>query len=280
LVDVQAGIIVDVEATPTLRTAEVNATRTMIDRVEERFDLKPERLIGDMAYGSAELLGWMVNEKGIEPHVPLWDRTQRDDETLSSSDFRWDEQADEYRCPRGNALRKQRRTFKNMRTHITKAGTIIYRASQSDCAQCPMKARCCPNTPNRDERMAESTDGVALSGAGSPNGDDIDGLGQEAAVAQALDLHSRGWSKSVEVERTEVLAGQQTRIAPQALDPSRRLGRPLGASQFEQERLVAEPLFGGAQGGVFDRARHRAQVEPTQQHQQLLARASHAGLPR
>jgi transposase len=149
LIDVQAGIIVDVEATPTLRTAEVNATRTMIERVEERFDLKPERLIGDMAYGSAELLGWMVNEKAIQPHVPVWDRTQRDDETLSSSDFQWDEQADEYRCPQGKALRKQRRTFKNLRTHIPKAGTIIYRASQSDCANCPLKARCCPNTPNR-----------------------------------------------------------------------------------------------------------------------------------
>jgi transposase len=149
LIDVQAGIIVDVEATPTLRTAEVNATRTMIERIEERFDLKPERLIGDMAYGSAELLGWMVDEKGIEPHVPVWDRTQRDDDTLSSSDFQWDEQADEYRCPQGNVLRKQRRSFKNLRTHITKAGTIIYRASQSDCANCPLKAHCCPNTPMR-----------------------------------------------------------------------------------------------------------------------------------
>lgn len=149
LIDVQAGIIVDVEATPTLRTAEVNATRTMIERVEERFDLKPERLIGDMAYGSAELLGWMVNEKAIQPHVPVWDRTQRDDDTFSSSDFQWDEQADEYRCPQGKVLRKQRRTFKNLRTHITKAGTIIYRASQSDCANCPMKAHCCPNTPMR-----------------------------------------------------------------------------------------------------------------------------------
>ena len=149
LIDVRAGIIVDVEATPTLRTAEVKATRTMIERVEERFDLKPERLIGDMAYGNAELLGWMVNDKGIEPHVPVWDRTQRDDGTLSSSDFEWNEQADEYRCPQGTALRKQRRTFKNLRTHITKAGTIIYRASQSDCANCPMKAHCCPNTPMR-----------------------------------------------------------------------------------------------------------------------------------
>ena len=107
LIDVQAGIIVDVEATPTLRTAEVKATRTMIERVEERFDLKPERLIGDTAYGTAEILGWMVNDKEIEPHVPVWDKTQRDDGTLSSSDFLWDEQADEYRCPQGKALRRQ-----------------------------------------------------------------------------------------------------------------------------------------------------------------------------
>ena len=149
LIDVQAGIIVDVEATPAWRTAEINATRTMIERVEQRFDLKPERLIGDSAYGAAELLGWMVNDKAIEPHVPVCDKTQRNDETLSSSHFQWNEQADEYRCPQGNVLRSQRRAFKILRTHITKAGTIIYRASQADCTSCPMKARCCPNTPMR-----------------------------------------------------------------------------------------------------------------------------------
>ena len=149
LVDVDAGIIVDVEATPAFRTDEVNAARTMIDRVEERFEMKPSRLIGDMAYGAAELLGWMVKDKAIEPHVPVWDKTQRKDETLSSSDFHWDERAGEYRCPQGHALRSQWRAFKNLRTHLTKADTIIYRSSQSDCASCPMKARCCPNTPIR-----------------------------------------------------------------------------------------------------------------------------------
>jgi transposase len=149
LVDVQAGIIVDVEATPALRTDEVNSARTMLERVEERLALKPARLIGDMAYGAAPMLGWLVDEKKIAPHIPVLDRTQRDDETLSSSDFQWDEQADQYRCPQGKVLKKQRRTFKNLRTHITKAGTIIYRASQADCASCPLKARCCPNTPMR-----------------------------------------------------------------------------------------------------------------------------------
>lgn len=149
LVDVQAGIIVDVEATPAWRTAEVDATRTMIERVEQRFELKPERLIGDMAYGAADLLGWMVNEKAIEPHVPVWDKTQRSDDTLSSSDFQWNPGADEYRCPQDHVLRREWRVFKNRRTHITKADTIIYRSRQADCATCPLKTRCCPNTPMR-----------------------------------------------------------------------------------------------------------------------------------
>src|SRR5271169_3159710 len=149
LIDIAAGIVVDVEATPAHKSDEINATKTMIERVEERFDLKPDRLIGDTNYGTAEILGWMVDEKQIEPHVPVWDKTQREDETLSSSDFQWDEQADEYRCPQGHVLRSQWCAFKNLRTHITKADTVIYRSSQSDCATCPMKVRCCPNTPTR-----------------------------------------------------------------------------------------------------------------------------------
>jgi transposase len=76
-------------------------------------------------------------------------KTQRSDDTFSSSDFQWDEQTDEYRCPGGNALRREWRAFKHPRTHITKADTIIYRSSKSDCAGCSMKNRCCPNTPIR-----------------------------------------------------------------------------------------------------------------------------------
>ena len=149
LVDVQAGIIVDVEATPAWRPAEITATKTMIERVEQRFDLKPERLIGDMAYGAADFLGWMVNDKAIAPHVPVWDKSQRTDDTLSSGDFRWDQQANEYRCPQGEPLRSEWRAFKRPRTHITKANTIIYHASQAACSKCPMKPRCCPNAPRR-----------------------------------------------------------------------------------------------------------------------------------
>jgi hypothetical protein len=121
----------------------------MIDRVKERFDLKPKHLIGDTAYGSAAMLNWLVDEKQIEPHVPVLDKTQRPDDSLSSSDFQWDEKRDEYRCPQGFALRSEWRPFKNPRTHITKTDRINYTSRQSDCSTCPLKARCCPNTPYR-----------------------------------------------------------------------------------------------------------------------------------
>ena len=149
LVDIHAGVIVDVEATSAHRTEENDATKMMIDRVEERFDLKPECLIGDTAYGTAAMLNWLVNEKQIEPHVPVWTRYQREDDTISNSDFQWNEQRNEYRCPQGYALRSDWRVFTNPRTHITKADTIIYKSRQSECAICPMKSRCCPNTPYR-----------------------------------------------------------------------------------------------------------------------------------
>jgi hypothetical protein len=73
LIDLSAGIIVGVEATPAHRTQEVASTRTMIDRVEQRMHLKPLRLVGDTAYGAAPMLAQMVEDKGIEPHVPVWD---------------------------------------------------------------------------------------------------------------------------------------------------------------------------------------------------------------
>ena len=149
LIDLQAGIIVDVEATPAYRTQEVESTQIMVDRVAQRFALKPRRLVGDTAYGMGRILEWMVQERGIEPHVPVWDKTERKDGTFSSSNFARDEQTNEYRCPERHALRSDRRTFKKPRTRITKADTVIYRSSQSDCTTCLQKDQCCPNTSTR-----------------------------------------------------------------------------------------------------------------------------------
>src|SRR5499433_808714 len=87
LIDVKFGIIVDVEASRAIRQAEVGAAKTMIERAERRFDLKPAYLAADTAYGSAETLNWIINEKKIAPHIPVIDKSVRDDGSLSRQDF-------------------------------------------------------------------------------------------------------------------------------------------------------------------------------------------------
>jgi len=149
LIDTDAGIIVDVEATTANRKDEVASTRVMVERVEQRFELKPERLIGDTAYGTAQMLAWMVDDAGIEPHVPVWDKAERKDGTFSRSDFVFDAAADAYRCPGGKQLKRLRRSYNPPRSGINKDGTIRYRGSVADCRSCPLKAQCCPNTDVR-----------------------------------------------------------------------------------------------------------------------------------
>ena len=149
LIDTDHGIIVDVEPTTAHRSQEVEATKTMLERVEARFAIKAQRLIGDTAYGTSAMLGWLVEEKAIAPHVPVWDKSERKDDTFSRSDFQWDEEADQYCCPAGKALRSRRRHFKKLRDLVMKAETIIYRASQLDCQSCRLKPQCCPNDLRR-----------------------------------------------------------------------------------------------------------------------------------
>jgi len=170
LIDTAHGVILDVEATPAHRTAEVESTRTMVERVKAQFDLTPERLIGDTAYGTAPMLAWMVEEKDIEPHVPVWDKTERKDDSFSSNDFQWDQEANEYRCPTGKPLRSEWRTFTQQRSRVPKANTIIYRSSQTGCASCPLKAKCCPNTATRKitRSIHEAARDVARRNAKTP----------------------------------------------------------------------------------------------------------------
>src|SRR4249919_707675 len=78
LIDVKFGIIMDVEASRAIRQAEVGASRTMIERTEARFGIKPQLLAADSAYGSAQNLDWLVNKQEIEPHVPVLDKSKRE----------------------------------------------------------------------------------------------------------------------------------------------------------------------------------------------------------
>ena len=149
LIDTDHAIILDVEASRAIRQAEVGASRTMLDRTAERFGLKPQSLAADSAYGSAENLAWLVKQRGIAPHIPVFDKSNRTDGTLSRSDFAFDPEQDRYTCPAGKHLVQFHRTYATPRSGITKEGTRIYRASKRDCDACELKPRCCPNTPAR-----------------------------------------------------------------------------------------------------------------------------------
>lgn len=105
LIDLDHAVIVDVEATTSVRQAEVTAQRRMIERTQERFGLWPERLVADTAYGSAPNLGWLVEERGIEPHIPVFDKSARSDDTFERSAFTFDHEDDSYICPGGKRLR-------------------------------------------------------------------------------------------------------------------------------------------------------------------------------
>ena len=104
LIDTENAVIVDVEATPARTYDEVAATKTMIDRTERCFALRPKRLAADTAYGTGKFLIW-------------------------------DKRHGHYICPSGKPLRTS--------GTVHDGRTLLYRASKRDCAVCPLKPRCC-----------------------------------------------------------------------------------------------------------------------------------------
>ena len=149
LVDLKHAVIMDVEATTAVRQAEVGAAKRMIDRTAEQFDVTPSRLVGDAGYGSAEMVAWLADEREIEPHVKLIDKSERTDGTFSRSDFVCDPAANVYVCPGGKELKKYHRNFSKPRDGLTKSGTLLYFARKHDCDACALKPKCCPNIPAR-----------------------------------------------------------------------------------------------------------------------------------
>jgi len=143
LIDMEGSVILDVEATPTRISKEVDATETMIERVEERFDLKPKHLAGDVAYGTGEMLDWLV-EHDIDPHIPVWDQSEvAADGKFVRADFTYDKDRDLYICPGGKALKTS--------GTVHDGTTIKYIAKRSDCAICPLKPNC---TGGRERRIS------------------------------------------------------------------------------------------------------------------------------
>src|ERR671913_745533 len=149
LIDLGHAVIVDVEATTSVRQAEVTAARRMIERTQARFGLWPERLAADAGYGDAANLAWLAEEKGIEPHIPVFDKSARRDGTFERADFVYDHADDSYICPSGKRLRQRRKVYREPRPFVDENGLMRYRASKLECDACGLKQRCTPNMPAR-----------------------------------------------------------------------------------------------------------------------------------
>jgi transposase len=141
LIDIANAIILDVEPTPARTYDEVESTKTMLDRTRRRFGLKPKRLLADTAYGISRFLDWLVSRR-IAPHIPVRDASERDDGTLSRSDFRWDRRRGVYICPNGKVLHTTGKVHEGYK--------LRYRASKFDCEVCALKMQCCPKAPSRE----------------------------------------------------------------------------------------------------------------------------------
>ena len=133
LIDNKAGVIVDAEGTRANRSDEIAVTETMVERVERRFGVKPHGLAGDTVYGAARLLRWLM-DRGIEPHVPVWDKSRQPDGKFSRADFNFDKQRNVYICPNGAELTST--------GNIDQGRIVYYRASTKDCSVCPLKQKC------------------------------------------------------------------------------------------------------------------------------------------
>ncbi len=149
LVDLDHAVIVDVQATAPIRQAEVGAVQNMLVRTQKRFNLHPGILTADTAYGAADMLGWLVEDQDIEPHIPVFDKSERRDGAFPATDFIYDPETDAYQCPGGRELRPYWRNISKGRPEFGKDGFKKYFARKQDCAACPLKPRCTPNQATR-----------------------------------------------------------------------------------------------------------------------------------
>jgi hypothetical protein len=119
---------------------------SMVERAARRHALKPKRLAADTAYGNARTLKHLV-EQGIEPHIPVWDRTSRPDGTFPRTAFQYDPERDLYICPNGKELKT---------TRTVHDGTSYkYIAKRIDCDPCPLKSQC---TTAKARRLSRDVD--------------------------------------------------------------------------------------------------------------------------
>ena len=94
------------------------------------------------------MLGWLVDRE-IAPHIPVFDKSVRNDGTWTRAGFEWDAENDQYIYPEGHALKQFRRNYSDPNRRPTGKGRARHRAMKLICQACLSKPKCCPNADAR-----------------------------------------------------------------------------------------------------------------------------------
>jgi Transposase DDE domain len=95
------------------------------------------------------MLNWLVHDQGIEPYIPVFDKSKRSNGSFERSDFVYDRGRNCYVCPGGKELWQYRQEGRAAKAKPPVDGLYRYRAAKADCDACAFKPRCCPTQPQR-----------------------------------------------------------------------------------------------------------------------------------
>jgi len=135
----RARIILHALTTP----GDVRESQPMLDllwRVRFRWRVRPKYAVGDSKFGTVENI-LALEDAGIRAYFPLADTEHRKGPYFPLAAFAYDAERDEYRCPQGQPLRRDRVAWEKE--------LIGYVADPAVCNACPVKAACTPGKTGR-----------------------------------------------------------------------------------------------------------------------------------
>lgn len=148
MIDTASNVVLDVEAAPARTADEPEAARRMVERTKERHGMMPDVLTADATYGSGHFMAWAEGH-GIEPHMPLAESRMGTGRLLPKSAFVYDAERDVHVCPAGKLLERSKKMKGTGPERWSDGLAMSYGAKRRDCAPCPLRPKCCPNSTVR-----------------------------------------------------------------------------------------------------------------------------------
>jgi DDE family transposase len=121
-------------------------------RVCFRRKIWPQQVTGDTTYGTTENIV-ALEDAGIRAYVPLPDLGSRRPAFFAQTDFTYDPERDEYRCPQQHPLKRE--------TAKHREEVVVYRAPATSCNACPAKTQCTSSDHGRIVQRSFSADYLA-----------------------------------------------------------------------------------------------------------------------